>query len=483
VEVSGMANKGQIPDWLKQLWKELTTPPHFVPQPNKKNANKEKSDTHSSHEKRKQEEHGEDDDDRPSWWSSWSISPLTVKRKKAKIKTGTANTRKKKGKSAKRTLKNPSRTVHSNVQSTLGNNTSHQDLLYTPSESLWVNVPKDKREIENVFIRQGYHPQAIERYPFSVYQAEPFGSIIRLQTSDGWKAIKRTHLPPERIEFMDQAVRHVMKRGFTRIAPFALTKKKTPYTIVGGNVYYMSDWVSGHDCDFTSMIHLAEAAQTLAQFHHASIGFEPSAMIPPTAYHILETFQQRSKDLADFKKKIRIKSKLDAMDKFFLEHIDEYQKQVQKAILIVSDPSVKDFLSRDARNPGLCHLDVTQRNLIYTTKHHVHLIDLDFMTFAPRALDIAHLMRRSMQKTGWTREVSLVCLVNVNSVKKISRDEYLLILALLTFPHRFWHIAYTHYTLQVNGHSLGYLQQLQALEEKKRAFLQTFEQQVQRYID
>jgi CotS family spore coat protein len=479
--MSGMANKG-LPDWLKHVWKELTTPPHFIPQPQKKSEKdgKGKADSHSAHHPAKKRDKDEEEDDRPSWWSSWSLSPVHEKKTRGK-KTAT-RTGKKKKKAAKPSQKPAVRSAPFPAPSR-GLSLSPPDPLYGQSGSFWPGIPQRKREIAQVFVRQGYHPEVVERYPFTVYKAEPFGSVIRLHTSDGWKAVKRTHLSPERVEFMHQAVHHVMQRGFVRIAPFVLSKKKTPYAIVGGQVYYITDWVSGQDCDFTSMIHLAEAAQTLAQFHQASLGFEPSVMIPPTAFHILETFQQRSKDLATFKRNIRIKSKPDEMDKFFLKHVDAYQKQAQKAILLVSDPGVKQFLSREAAHPGLCHLDITPRNLIYTTNHHVHLIDLDFMTFAPRALDIAHLMRRSMQKTGWTREVSLVCLVHVNSIKKITRDEYRLIHALLTFPHRFWHVAYAHYALQAGGQSLGYLQQMQALEEKRNVFLQTFEQQIERYID
>lgn len=459
-----MANQGQVPEWLKHLWKELTTPPHFIPAPQKQ-SHPEKKETSHQNEKSATDEK----DDHPSWWSSWSVSPLPPQKKRKKKAY-------KKGKSTKKQLTNsPNLSPFSHMQNPI------QHSFSSLSESLWGSLSQTKKELAQVLLRHGYHPPVLEHYPFTVYKAEPYGSVIRLQTSAGPFALKRTPLPPERIEFMHEAVCHLHKQNFFRVAPFFPNKKKAPYTIAGGNVYYISEWVHGQECDFSSMIHLAEAAQTLSQFHQASLGFAPKVTIPPAAFSVLDIFRHRSQDLHAFKKKIRLKNKPNAIDQFVLQHIDDYLKQAQRAILLASDPTIKDYLSHVAQSPGLCHLDVTPQNLIYTTNHHVHLIDLDLMTFGPRVLDLAHLMRRSLQKTGWAREVPLVCLVQANSVGKIRREEYILLLALLTFPHRFWHICYAHYVLRHDAQTLGKLQQLQSLEEKRKSFLEDFARQVYRY--
>lgn len=408
-----MAFRKEIPAWMKELWKELTTPPKFlnVPKPDKSKPPKENRAKSSPqppkfHRDRPRDDNGEPDEE-------------------------------------------------------------EDDL---PARNLGV-----------ILRSNGYPPKILESYPFLVRRAMPFGPVMRLETPDGAIALKRSRMSPKRLLFMWRALQYVEKNGFDQMARIVLNKENLPFTVHGNEYYYASEWIAGQSADFSSMSHIGEAALAIARFHQASRGFETTFYQPQEAFGIDKILQTRAKQFDLFLSKARGKRRPDAVDRFVIRHIPDYRKQAQQAAKLLEDPRCQGFLKWDRTNPGLCHLDITPQNLIYTPQRRVFLIDFDMMSYGPRMLDIGHMIRRGLQANEWKREPALLSLVQANRIEPLRHAEYRILQAILTFPHSVWKSCHAHYMNQPTPYTLARLELLLEQERARQLFLQDFADHVERH--
>lgn len=477
-------------DLFKHLWEELKKPPKWM-----KDGKKPGSAASAKQEDGKKTEAGASHTPKsrqpPSWWS-WSTSdgiPHKPKPKERKKK-------KKAGHPAPNNL-DSSRTYTRDKATTVKRSAP----LRSPQAQYPFEKPTDKRlvplaqsksdmsspeqedslnEIHTVIRRHGFAPAALKAYGLTATKAEPFGPVLRLRTSKGMIALKKSELTPKQIQFLHEAFQYLEERKFTRFAPFILSTNGLPYVQVGGDTYYATQWVRGQEVDFRSRPQLALTARTLAEFHEASRGFEPTGYRPAMIFDLVDRFQDRRDELVAWKKRAKAKSRPDHVDKKFLALVDQYLAQSDQALAIMKQPAVRSHLLFEEDDPPLCHLDLTPYNMVYTTTGHICLIDLDFCTFGPRVLDFAHLARRALQRSEWEEDVLRHALVNYNSVRLFNVAEYVLLNGLLVFPHRFWRISYQHYELGHDPHHMGYFELAEAEEENRQKLLQKFGQQVDR---
>lgn len=430
-----MANGNQVPPWMKELWKELTTPPGFL------NLN------------------------------HLQKSPY------AKEKQRTENAGKK---NKTRERRNDDQTSENEDED---EDLEEEELDYEEEEEL-ENTSKGQKSLEDIRIilrANGFNPRLTEQYPFEIYKAIPFQSVMQLQTSDGNIVLKRAHVKRNQLQFMAQALQFVEIRGFTRFAKLIPTLKNLLYSPVGDEIFYATQWIDGYPVDMTSMQQVEQAAFSIAEFHRASRGFESQGYHRTDSFQISKTMQTRSKELNSLLSKIKSKRKLDPADRFIIKHLPRYKKQAEQAIAYLADSRCKQFLLLDEQNPGLCHLDITPQNMVFSPRNGVYLIDFDLMSYGPRMLDIGHLIRRSLQMNDWRRESALVPLVQANRVEPLRHAEYLILQSLLTFPHSFWRTVHNHYTMRSTPYTLARLEQLYEQEEDRQVFLKDLSEHVARH--
>lgn len=461
----GNNNKPKVGGFMNELWKELTKPPRWahVQKPGSINEKKEdgkKEEADASKKPRKRQP--------PSWWS-WSQSDGVPRRKHRQRRPSRPDAHRATGSRA-RTKAAGSRKP-TRKSSPVPISKSRGDVGSKAPEAL--------SQIHSQIRRHGFAPNVLKQYGLTATKVEPFGPVLRLRTNQGLIALKKTHLSPKHIQFLNGAFHHLEGNRFTKFAPFLLTADGQPYGMVGGETYYATRWLRGQEVDFRSFPQLALASRTLAEFHEASRGYAPSQR-PSAIFDMVDRFADRREELLEWKQRAKQKRRPDGVDEFFLQHVDLYLGQCDRALAMLRRPEIRAHLLFEEEDPCLCHLDLTPYNMVFTHNRQVALIDLDFCTYGPRTLDLAHLMRRALQRQEWNEDVAWHCLVNYNALRMLNRAEYRIVLGLLTFPHRFWRIAYEHYDIGHDPHHLGYFQLCEAEEAKRQAFLARFARQIDR---
>lgn len=321
-------------------------------------------------------------------------------------------------------------------------------------------------------------------YGERVRQAEPAGGVWRLETSSGRAmALKRTELPVERLQFIANALDHVAKGGLANVPAILRTEAGQPYVRSEGQLFYAMEWIEGRRVELASPRQTGAAARTLARLNELSRSYRPTNR-PKDAFDVFERLLKRKQRLADAGEQLRLENS--DFSALAVEALKNADAQASDSLGLLKLPEAQEQLEADRSRAGLCHLDVTRRNLLLRSDHSVALVDFDQMAIGPRVLDLAHLIRRAMQSVGsWSNEMALAPLISYNRVRPLAPGEYLILEALLTFPHRMWRIAADHIldppdTDEARRKELVQLRETLAMEEERAAFLQAFSRQVTR---
>lgn len=319
----------------------------------------------------------------------------------------------------------------------------------------------------------------LERYPFDVERKESVEGVLKVYSSDGKRyAVKRTTLAMPHVRFIHRALMYAQKQGFTRFSHMTLTKKKAPGVVHDDNVYYATEWIEGQFANFSSSEHVAQTAYALAQFHEATKGFQTDKFAPADAFDLFDMTQQRHRDLRQLLIRAEAKRDRDAFDELFLTLKPQLLDDSSESLQQLQQADCVTFLSENRRRPGLAHLDVIPGNCVYAPDHKVHLIDFELSTFAPRALDIAHLLRRSLQLTRWQGDIAYACFLHFNSVQTMPKAEYQLVHALLQFPYLPWRLAHTRFHYYADSAQVTELERYVEQESRRHEFLDSLSAQV-----
>ncbi|GEO26129.1 hypothetical protein AAC03nite_19140 [Alicyclobacillus acidoterrestris] len=323
-------------------------------------------------------------------------------------------------------------------------------------------------------------PQGVlDRYPVTIERREQMPGILRVVTDDGKRyAIKRTHLTLPHVWFVHRMLKYAQKQGFSRYSKFLLTKKKAPGVNEGGSVYYATEWIDAQPANFTSAEHVAQTAYALAQFHEATRGFTSEKFVPNDAFNLFEMTKERNHDLRQLIYKAEANDEKDEFDKLFVSLKAQLLDDAADSLQLLQQAECAAFLHADKANAGISHLDVIPGNCLYAPDHNVYLIDFELSTFAPRVLDMAHLLRRSLQLNHWSGDIAYACFLHFDTVKTIPKVEYRLVEALLKFPYRAWRLAHTRYHFFKDPAQLDDLLAYADAAPRRQSFLKSFSEQV-----
>jgi CotS family spore coat protein len=338
---------------------------------------------------------------------------------------------------------------------------------------------KSARSWQAVFRKANLPLSLTKAYGWNVRHSSPVANVVRVDTKSTSYVLKKTHIPPRRVEFLHQVLKYLDSQGFTRYAQFALTRQnRNPYAVRNQMTYYATEWIPGNPANFASLQQVGLVAQTLAQFHELTRGYEVEGYSPPMEYALSDMLRRRTEDLRGLLVRAEAHQPADDFDKLFLGLAPQLRTDAELGIRVLEDEKCLKFLTKDGEYPGLCHLDVIPGNFIYSDKQVMHVIDLDLATYAPRVLDLSHLLRRSLQRQNWRAEVAYACFVQYNDAKSICTEEYELVRAMLAFPYRAWRLAHTHYRVLADELQTEELQDYTNQEPRRQNFLTEYARQI-----
>lgn len=291
----------------------------------------------------------------------------------------------------------------------------------------------------NVLINYDIRVDNIENIKFK--DTEKQRAVYKLETDKGLKCLKKVYYDEGTLLFIYSVIEWLNAKKILcpRLLP---TKKGLRYIRYNNGLFILTDWIEGRKCDYEIEDDIKAAADNLARIHKYSTGFKPidgsTVLISKTDFY--QSFNKHFQQLLELSNKAFIIK--DKYSKLFLENFDFYLRKAEDSLYLLSGIDYNN-ISYDS----ICHLDYVNKNLIYTPDNKIYVIDFDRCQMGTPVYDINVFLRRILKRktTSYDFEIFKSAIESYENVRKLNKDEMILLISILMFPSKFWKISRDYY--------------------------------------
>ncbi|MGE5558957.1 MAG: CotS family spore coat protein [Bacillota bacterium] len=285
-------------------------------------------------------------------------------------------------------------------------------------------------------------------YGLKARHFRPFRKVLKVQTSCGTKALKRSRLTADELLFIHEAKEHLWGKGFVYTDRFLTTQKNEPFAIIEKSVYTLTDWIAGsREFDYDAPGDLLIATFMMAHFHEMSAGFFPKTL--PTERLLWanwpDRYQHRLAQLSEFYQLAERKKRKSNFDGRFLSHFEYFYRQGELFLKLLPQSSYRRISAEGMRRGEFCHHDFSPRNLLHAPNHKIYLIDFDYCICEIRLHDLGSLLIRNMKTNGWDLELAVYILKNYHNSYALTREEFDVLWLFMMWPQDFWQVGLQYY--------------------------------------
>ncbi|HAZ37879.1 MAG TPA: CotS family spore coat protein [Clostridiaceae bacterium] len=309
------------------------------------------------------------------------------------------------------------------------------------------------------------------QFGFIIYDLIPMKGVYYLKTNKGGKCLKKLNYGIQKMTYIYMAKEHIIKNGFERIDKNNLTIEGTPYAFVNDDLYAVTEWIDGRECDFRDEDDLKAASETLANFHLCARNFVPEDLIGRNDIGKLNfTLQKRLSTLNKMRDMARKKKRKSEFDILYLSNVDYYIELSQEALNILDVDKYNRVCAKSEEEHVLCHHDFTYHNILLDKEGNSHIIDFDYLKSEVQIYDMATLMVKALKRLNWDKQQGSIILNSYRSINDIDKDEENVLKCLLTFPQRFWRLANRYYYKEAGWSEDSFTKKLREIIDEKEKY-------------
>lgn len=324
--------------------------------------------------------------------------------------------------------------------------------------------------------------EIVRKFGQKVYKIDSCRKIWRLQTSAGYKYLKRSKLTPADVWFIHDALQYLSRRNFNHVPGLAVSQSGDPFVIHETGLYILTDWYFSYELDFRVLGDLREAARFMAEFHLAGQGFTPNHPSSPRSawFSWPGNLSARITQLQDFRRLAQFERKASPFSRLYDDYFDPFYREAitsYQALLRSPYPEVAQLESKKKR---LCHHDYSGRNLLRTFNNQLLLVDFDYCLRDIRIHDLLNFMIRNLKHTDWNGESCRVILREYQQVDPLAPEELEVLRILAHWPQDFWQVGHQYYYEKLPWPRERFLKKLERKINSRQArekFLKEFKPQ------
>jgi len=322
----------------------------------------------------------------------------------------------------------------------------------------------------------------IERqFDLLIESIKPNKGVYLLKTNKGMKCLKKISYGTQKLLFVYGAKEHLIQNGFSRVDKYCLNIEGNPYAMVNDDIYTVSEWIEGRECDFHSKEDIIKASNNLAVMHQASRGYEPpeNSKLKTDLGRWPHMMDKRIKSFEKMRDMARKKSNKTAFDLAYIKNIDFYKNIGKRAINVIQDSNYMELCAIAEEEMSFCHHDYTYHNIIIDEDDNINIIDFDYCKKEIRAYDLSAFMIKVLKRVDWDIEYASLIIDAYNEISPLKEEEYRILFAFLLFPQRFWRLSNRFYYNEVNWAPTTFsnkINDLQLEQENYLKFIEEFKQ-------
>ena len=297
--------------------------------------------------------------------------------------------------------------------------------------------------------------------------------IYYLRSNKGERCLKKINYGPQKLLFVCGAKEHLINNGFKAVDRYYLNIDGDPYALVNEDLYTLSEWLDGRECDFHNIEEVKVAAKTLAKMHEASKGYEPpeNSKLKSDLGRWPHLMAKRIKSFDKMRDMVRKRNNKNSFDLIYLKSMEFYKEIGRKALKTLEESSYMELCQIAENDKSFCHHDYTYHNIIIDKEENVNIIDFDYCKREVRAFDISNFMTKVLKRVNWDMDFAKAIIDSYNEVSKLREDEYKVLFAYLQFPQRYWRLANRYYYNEVNWGQNTFASKIEAIIQEQEIFL------------
>ncbi len=310
----------------------------------------------------------------------------------------------------------------------------------------------------------------IGQYDLTVRQiTKGRGNGYICETDRGMKVLMPYAASAERAQFLRDFLIYLSEAGFS-CEQIWLTRKGEVFSEDAyGTKYICKDLMPGNECITRSREEMKEAAKILALFHKLSAGcsLEVPDGVNVAALRLDETFRKHSTEMRRVRNFISSGKHKGAFELRFLECYLRFAAQARQAEELLEQMEVWP-------EQIWVHGEVNQHN-VRKSASGWYMVNFEHLTSSWAMSDLAHFLRKMMEKNNWRMELGQELIRAYDSVERMGTADRELLYVLLCYPEKFWKLANRYAASHkpwLTGQSLEKLERLLAQEEARSRFLE-----------
>ncbi|WP_055669359.1 CotS family spore coat protein [Desnuesiella massiliensis] len=318
----------------------------------------------------------------------------------------------------------------------------------------------------------------IERqFNIKIESIKPNKGVYHLKTDKGEKCLKKINYGAQKLLFVYGAKEHLIKNNFNRVDRYCLNAEGEPYALVNEDLYTLSEWIEGRECDFHNLEDVNIAAKNLAYMHISSKGYEPpeNSKLKSDLERWPHLMDKRVKSFDKMRDMARKKNNKSSFDLSYIKAMQFYKDLGKRAMEVLNSSEYINICKLTEVERSFCHHDYTYHNIIIDKNNDVNIIDFDYCKREVRAYDISNFMIKVLKRVDWNMEFANTILNSYNEINPLMEEEYRLIFSFLLFPQRFWRLANRYYYNEVNWAQNTFANKLEDLVKEQQIYLKFIE--------
>lgn len=311
------------------------------------------------------------------------------------------------------------------------------------------------------------------QFGFKIYEMIPMKGIYLIKTDKGNKCLKKINYGTQKLMYIYKAKEHIISNGFDKIDKNYLTPEGAPYAFVNDDIYVVTEWIEGRECDFKKEEDLKRAAETLARFHLCARGFTPDedTKVRSDIGKLTNTLDKRLATLNKMRDTARKNKRKTEFDMLYLTNVDFYLKLSKDAMKSLDLESYKKVCSDALSDKVLCHHDFTYHNILFEDNGDSYVIDFDYCKWEMQIYDVATLLIKSLKRLNWDMNSAKLVLESYGNIKPISVHELNILKTLLIFPQRFWRLANRYYYKEAGWSEASFVKKMKEIIDEREEYM------------
>ncbi len=322
----------------------------------------------------------------------------------------------------------------------------------------------------------------IERqFDIKIENIKPSKGVYILKTDKGMRCLKKINYGTQKLLFVFGAKEHLIKNGFKNVDKYFLSVDGNPYAVVNEDIYTLSEWIEGRECDFRNKDEILKASKNLANLHISSKGYEPpeNSKLKTDLGRWSHLMEKRVKSFEKMREMSRKKGSRAKFDFNYFKSVQFYKELGFKAIEVLRDSQYLELCQRAEDEKGFCHHDYTYHNIVIDSQDNYNVIDFDYCKREIRTYDLSAFLIKVLKRVDWDFEYAKMVIDAYNEISELVEEEYRVLYAFLLFPQRYWRLSNRYYYNEVNWPLNTFnnkMEEIIAEQDKYLNFLEQFKE-------